>query len=166
MNSLEVKWNRFLISIWKYYTLVSSSACRATSTDIPDLLSPLLPIVHRFWQVRRVTSRIFTELLFVGSSWSPCFCLTMWGGLWENTTYQLATVYFVTHIFFVWFPVAFVIYEAFFFRCGTRPYEWETQWDSNSLVKTWKSSSINQSHLLLTLPLPFKINKQVINQIS
>ena len=29
----------------------SSSLCRAASTDIPDPLSPLLPIVHRLWQV-------------------------------------------------------------------------------------------------------------------
>ena len=28
---------------------ISSSSCRAASTDIPELLSPLLPIVHRFW---------------------------------------------------------------------------------------------------------------------
>ena len=27
----------------------SSSSCRAASTDIPDPLSPLLPIVHRLW---------------------------------------------------------------------------------------------------------------------
>ena len=29
----------------------SSSSCRATGTDIPNPLSPLLPIVHRLWQV-------------------------------------------------------------------------------------------------------------------
>ena len=34
----------------------SSSSCRAASTDIPDLLSPLLPITHRLRQVFRVTS--------------------------------------------------------------------------------------------------------------
>ena len=27
----------------------SSSSCRAASTDIPDPLSPLLPIIHRLW---------------------------------------------------------------------------------------------------------------------
>ena len=27
----------------------SSSSCHAASTDIPDPLSPLLPIVHRLW---------------------------------------------------------------------------------------------------------------------
>ena len=55
----------------------SSSSCHATSTDIPDPLSLLL-IVHPFWQVLRATSRILTELLYVGSSWSPCFCSAMW----------------------------------------------------------------------------------------
>ena len=35
--------------------------------DIPDSLSPLLPIIHRFWQILRVTSRILTELLYVGT---------------------------------------------------------------------------------------------------
>ena len=35
-----------------------SSSCRAASTDIPDPLSPLLPIIHRLWQVFRVTSRV------------------------------------------------------------------------------------------------------------
>ena len=38
----------------------SSSSCRAGSTDIPDPLSPLLPIVHRPRQVFRTTSRIPT----------------------------------------------------------------------------------------------------------
>ena len=39
---------------------VSSSSCRAASTDIPDPLSPLLPIIHRLWQVFRVTSCVLT----------------------------------------------------------------------------------------------------------
>ena len=37
-----------------------SSSCRAASTDIPDPLSPLLPIIHRLWQVFWATSRILT----------------------------------------------------------------------------------------------------------
>ena len=56
----------------------SSSSCRASSTDIPDPLTPPLPIVHRFWQVLRATSRILSKLLYVGSSWSPCFFSPMW----------------------------------------------------------------------------------------
>ena len=46
----------------------SSSSCRAISLDIPDPLSPPLHIFHRFWKVIRATSRIYTELLHVGSS--------------------------------------------------------------------------------------------------
>ena len=37
-----------------------SSSCRAASTDIPDPLSPLLPIIHRLRQVFRVTSCVLT----------------------------------------------------------------------------------------------------------
>ena len=55
------------------------SSCRAASTDIPDPLSPLLPIVHRLWQVFRATSRILTELLYVCSSWLSCFCSAICG---------------------------------------------------------------------------------------
>ena len=52
----------------------SSSSYRAGSTDIPDPLSPLLPIVHRPRQVFRTTSCILTQLLNVRSCWSSCFC--------------------------------------------------------------------------------------------
>ena len=38
----------------------SSSSCRAASMDIPDPLSQLLPIIHRLWQVFRVTSCVLT----------------------------------------------------------------------------------------------------------
>ena len=58
----------------------SSSSCCAASTDIPDPLSPLLPIVHRLWQVFRATFRILTSLLlYVCSSWSSCFCSPIYG---------------------------------------------------------------------------------------
>ena len=42
------------------YISSSSSSCGAASTDIPDPLSPRLPIIHRLWQVFRVTSCIIT----------------------------------------------------------------------------------------------------------
>ena len=61
------------------YTYISSSSCRAGSTDFPDLLSSLFPIVHRLRQVFWTTSRILTELLNVCSCWS-CFCTAMCGG--------------------------------------------------------------------------------------
>ena len=38
----------------------TSSSCCAASMDIPDPLSPLLPIIHRLWQVFRVTSCVLT----------------------------------------------------------------------------------------------------------
>ena len=31
------------------YIYTSSSSCRAATIDIPDPLSPLLPIIHRLW---------------------------------------------------------------------------------------------------------------------
>ena len=65
------------------------SSCRAISMDIPDPLSSLLPIVHWFGQILRVTSRIGTELLYVGSSWSSCLFTSMWGGPQEYITYEL-----------------------------------------------------------------------------
>ena len=70
------------------FIYVSTSSC-AISTDIPDPLSPRLPIVYRSRQVFRATTRIYTELLHVGSSWSLCFCSSMWRGSQEYITYEL-----------------------------------------------------------------------------
>ena len=61
----------------------------AISTDISDPLSPPLPIVHRFRQVLSATFRIYTELLYLCSSWSPYFCSAMWKGPQEYITYEL-----------------------------------------------------------------------------
>ena len=58
----------------------SSSSWCAASTDIPDLLSLLLPIIHCRWQDFRTISRILTELLYVCSSWPSCFCSAICGG--------------------------------------------------------------------------------------
>ena len=44
----------------KYEESTSSSSCHAASTDIPDPLSPHLPIVHHLCQVFRAISRILT----------------------------------------------------------------------------------------------------------
>ena len=52
----EVIISRLCIS----HTSSSSSSCRVASTDIPDPLSPRLPIIHCLWQVFRVTSHIIT----------------------------------------------------------------------------------------------------------
>ena len=65
----------------KYHDYSSLSSCRGASMDKPNLLSSLLPVVHRFWQVVWSASRILTELLYVGSTRPPWTCLAMWGGV-------------------------------------------------------------------------------------
>ena len=71
--------------VYKLY-ISSSSSCRSSSTDISDPISSLFPIVHRFWQVFRVTFHILTYQLYVCSSWSSCFCLAICGGPKEYIT--------------------------------------------------------------------------------
>ena len=44
----------------RHYHVTYISSCRAAGTDMPDPLSPLLPIVHRLWQVFRAKPRILT----------------------------------------------------------------------------------------------------------
>ena len=68
-----------------YLSSSSSSSCHTTSTDIPDTLSPLLPIVHCFQQVFRATSHVSTELLYVGSSWSSYFARPCEGVRWSTS---------------------------------------------------------------------------------
>ena len=76
-----VKWFQvFLFNTNYLFAHSSSSSCRDASTDIPDPLSALFPIVHRLWQVFWATSRIITELLYVCSSWSSCFTSSIRGG--------------------------------------------------------------------------------------
>ena len=71
------------------YIIIIIIIMHAISTDISDPLSPPLPNVHCFWHVLRATSRIGTELLYVGSSWSTCLCSSMWRGPQEYITYEL-----------------------------------------------------------------------------
>ena len=59
-NLLTYKLIHKLFAQKSLYIYISSSSCRAGSTDIPDPLSPLLPIFHRPRQVFRITSRILT----------------------------------------------------------------------------------------------------------
>ena len=87
LDSISLGW---WFSFERMFALSSSSSsCRVTSTDISDPLSPPLPIVHRFRQVLRATPNILTELLYVGSRWSPWFCSAMWRGPLEYITYEL-----------------------------------------------------------------------------
>ena len=55
---------------------LSSSWCHAVSTDIPDPLSPLLPIIYRLWQlyiqylhIAAVCMFELVVLLFLGHMW-------------------------------------------------------------------------------------------------
>ena len=57
-----------------------SSSRRTIRTDISDFLSPLFSIIHWFRVDFRNTSRIGTELLYVGSSWSSCLGSSIWRG--------------------------------------------------------------------------------------
>ena len=50
-----------MIHIYIYIYIIIIMSCRQHGYPWP--LSPLLPIVHRFWQVLGATSRILTELL-------------------------------------------------------------------------------------------------------
>ena len=77
---LILNYSDFTSNCYQNIWISSSSSCRAASTDIPDPLSPLLPIVHCFWLVFRATSCILTELLYVCSTWPSCFCSAIWGG--------------------------------------------------------------------------------------
>ena len=60
------------IIIYIYIYIYISSSCHTNSTDITDPHSPPIPIVHRFRQVLRAASRIYTELLYVRAG-SPVF---------------------------------------------------------------------------------------------
>ena len=47
------------------------------------------PIIHRLRQVFWVTSRVLTQLLYVGSCWSSHSCTSMCGGPQEYIAYEL-----------------------------------------------------------------------------
>ena len=53
LNSITSSWKRRTSQFTS-----SSSSCHAADTGIPDPLSPLLPIIHPFWQVFKATFRI------------------------------------------------------------------------------------------------------------
>ena len=96
MQYIPIKYNNFLTLFYgfkySYQMLIiipSSSLCRTISTDIPDPLSPPLPIVNCFREVLRTTSRIGTELLYIGSSWSSCLCSSMCRSPLEYISYEL-----------------------------------------------------------------------------
>ena len=58
----------------------SSSSCCAASADVPGPLSPPFSLVHHSQEVFQAISCVGTVLLYIGSSWSSCFCSFMWRG--------------------------------------------------------------------------------------
>ena len=60
-------------------------------TWISDPLTPPFSIVHRFRLVFKAISCIDTELLYVGSSWSPRLCSSVWRGPQEYVNYELVS---------------------------------------------------------------------------
>ena len=72
----------------------SSSSCRAASRDLSEsLLPPASIILHSrwwwwLWGAFKAISCIGTELLYIGSSWSSCFCTSMWRGPLEYIAYR------------------------------------------------------------------------------
>ena len=82
-----IVWNIVVTTKWNSSS--SLSPCCAISMDIPDPLSPPLPIVHCFWQVFWAISPIGIELLYVGLSWLSCLCSSMWRGPQEYIIYEL-----------------------------------------------------------------------------
>ena len=64
-------------------------------------LSPLLPIVHHFWQVLRATSRILAELVYERLSWLPYFSSAMWRSI--GVYHLWARPCFSSSVLHVWF---------------------------------------------------------------
>ena len=118
----SLKWCEKMISyaLFFFSTIYGvSSSCHAISIDIPGPLSPPLPIVHCFRQVLRAISRIGTELLYVGSSWSSWFCTSMWRGPYEYITYELVPTSLAVSRMSVLGFFAFCLFVFFFFSfCG------------------------------------------------
>ena len=67
----------------RMYDLYIYISCHAASTDLPDLLSPPVTIVHPSREVFQATSCIDTELLYIGSRWPSCLWSSMRRGLQE-----------------------------------------------------------------------------------
>ena len=76
------------VYIYIYTQSVTSTSCRAASTELPDPLSQLVPIIHRPRDVFKATSCITTELLYIGSSWLPSPCSSVWWGPQEYIAFE------------------------------------------------------------------------------
>ena len=87
----------FCCKLLIFALISSSSSCHAASTDLPDPLLPCVSIVHHSQEVFQATFWFSTELLYIGSSWSPYLCPSMYRGPQEYITY------FSSSVLHVWF---------------------------------------------------------------
>ena len=71
--NLSFHLDYLVINFSIYIYISSSSSCCAAGMDIPDPLSPLLPIVHRLWQVFRHCWRSRDELISDIFLWTPTY---------------------------------------------------------------------------------------------
>ena len=77
----------------------SSSSCHAASMDLADTLLPSVSIIHCSRELFKAIFYISTELLYVGSSWSSCFCSSMWRGPPKYVAYEfILTSPAVSHV--------------------------------------------------------------------
>ena len=84
----NVIYKLFVYKLYIQY-MYKKSSCLTIRPDLPDPLPPPpLSIVHRFRVVSKATSCIGTELLYIGSSWSSCFCSSMCWGPQEYIIYE------------------------------------------------------------------------------
>ena len=100
-NVISSTLNRWFLTLCKdaiviFFRLIrqgySNNISSSSSSSCHHILGPLwpkLPIVHRHGQVFRATSHILTELLYVCSSRSSCFCSAISGSPQEYITYEL-----------------------------------------------------------------------------
>ena len=138
----------------------SSSSWRAASADFSDTLPLLVSIVHRSWQVFYSCSSMwgcpheYIAYVFVLASpvMSRISCLSnldgFRGGSYVSVQLLLCGMLplkLVQHISHLYSAIAVKLFlhtlsqrpwkfTKLLLRCGTRPYERGTQWDSNSLV--------------------------------
>ena len=96
----------------------SSSSCRAASTDIPDPLSPLLPIIHRFWQVFRATPVSSHSCCMYVRAGRPAFAWP-YAGVYRNTSLMSSSLLLQQY------PACLVRLTCIVFVMGGRwPYSW------------------------------------------
>ena len=119
--------------IYHFYTHLPSSPCRVASTDIPDPLSPLLRIIHRFWQVKTCQKR---WMIYPVSSHSCCMYVRAGrpAFAWPYAGVHRSTSLMSSSLLLQRCPVCLLRLNLIVFVMGGRwPYSW-------CLVGCWTAS--------------------------